>query len=544
MPYAPGIQDISGQLIAQGMSQAGAARARAIESLGESISGGIKQYQQNQMFTQQALGKFGQQLQDPTFKQYVDRVVNDDPNAPQVPDALKKAFKNAAAGKVDIYDAALLGTATEGYQQNKMRSAQTALVEAQARQLNTELRQRAAVAAMLGLPVGDMELGAAPQMAQPIQPAVAPAAAPVASAPAAPIVAPKAVAEFMGQPPSQGAVPSAPSSLASFDPEIADAARRESALKFLTTGQYADPTVVAQRIATERRKQSAEERQLTLEEAKAQQEAFNESQMGLPPGQRRAATVKESGTGGHYVLNIGLAELTPMEKKQLEAETKQEEFRLGRINDRIKSDIATAQADRLIAPSVANLERIIKEGTLDEGAFAALKANIMSFGKALNFPIDERKLSDTQQALAYFGQIVLPTFAFTKGGISDKETELFRSWNPQLGLSNDANLALLGVLQKRITLNREIETLANRVDAEEISIKDYMKSRNELIKAYDKSIPSATELRELSGVRDKPIAQGLGIGSGEEPAPAAQPVTNASSMFNTLMEQAKKKQTP
>jgi hypothetical protein len=124
MPYAPGIQDISGQLIAQGMSQAGAARARAIESLGESISGGIKQYQQNQMFTQQALGKFGQQLQDPTFKQYVDRVVNDDPNAPQVPDALKKAFKNAAAGKVDIYDAALLGTATEGYQQNMYRQAQ------------------------------------------------------------------------------------------------------------------------------------------------------------------------------------------------------------------------------------------------------------------------------------------------------------------------------------------------------------------------------------------------------------------------------------
>ena len=92
MPYAPGIQDISGQLIAQGMSQAGAARARAIESIGESIAGGIKQYQQNQLFTNQALGKFGSGLQDPTFKQYVQQIVNDDPNAPQVPDALKKAF--------------------------------------------------------------------------------------------------------------------------------------------------------------------------------------------------------------------------------------------------------------------------------------------------------------------------------------------------------------------------------------------------------------------------------------------------------------------
>ena len=108
MPYAPGIQDISGQLIAQGMSQAGAARARAIESLGESITGGIKSYQQNQLFTNQALAKFGTGLQDPQFKQYVQQIVNDDPNAPQVPDALKKAFKNAAAGKPDIYDSAYL----------------------------------------------------------------------------------------------------------------------------------------------------------------------------------------------------------------------------------------------------------------------------------------------------------------------------------------------------------------------------------------------------------------------------------------------------
>lgn len=124
MPYAPGIQDISGQLIAQGMSQAGAARARAIESLGESITGGIKTYQQNQIITNQALGKFGMGIQqDPEFKAYVQQVISDDPNAPQVPPALKKAFQNAASGKVDIYDAALLGTATDGYQQSKAARA-------------------------------------------------------------------------------------------------------------------------------------------------------------------------------------------------------------------------------------------------------------------------------------------------------------------------------------------------------------------------------------------------------------------------------------
>ncbi len=546
MPYAPGIQDISGQLIAQGMSQAGAARARAIESLGESISGGIKQYQQNQMFTQQALGKFGQQLQDPTFKQYVDQVINDDPNSPQVPEPLRKAFKNAAAGKVDIYDAALLGTAAEGYQQNQMRQAQTALVTAQANELRNRIARERAVAQMLGLPTGEPSAEAAGLERAPAPTTVsapsridtvsadavaAPQTAPVVPARRAPVEAPPSV---------QAAI----RGLESFTPDIAQQAQREAALKFLSSGQYPDPTLIAQRLVAEKRKQAAEERQMTLEDAKQQQEAFNESQKGLPPGQRRAATVKESGTGGYYVLNIGMAELTPLEKKQLEADTKQEEFRLARINERIKTDIATAQADRLIAPAVSNLERIIREGNLDEGSLATVKANIMNFGKALNFPVDERKLSDTQQALAYFGQIVLPTFAFTKGSISDKETELFKSWNPQLGLSNQANLELLGVLQKRINLNRQIESLANKVDAQEISEKDYITRRNKLIAAYDDSIPSPNELRERSGVRDQPIAQGLGVGAGGEPVPTQQPVTNASSMFNALMQKAKKGQTP
>ena len=449
-----------------------------------------------------------------------------------------------------IEDSIKMSQLQKEQQQLKEAGARTALTQAQADEMRAEMARRQAVARMLGIPSGDVTATPSPAGAAAAPSGVAPMAAAPSGAP--PPVAPQAAAApQMGAPvaPSRAPVQAPPAveaairGLEAFTPDIAQQAQREAALKFLSSGQYSDPTLIAQRLVAEKRKQSAEERQMTLDEAKQQQEAFNESQKGLPPGQRRAATVKESGTSGYYVLNIGIAELTPLEKKQLEAETKQEEFRLARINDRIKADIATAQADRLIAPAVANLERIIREGSLDEGAFATVKANIMNFGKALNFPIDERKLSDTQQALAYFGQIVLPTFAATKGSISDKETELFRSWNPQLGLSNKANLELLGVLQKRINLNREMESLANKVDAQEISEKDYMNRRNKLIKAYDDSIPSANELRERSGVRDQPIAEGLGVGTSGEPAATTQPVTNASSMFNTLLQKAKKGQT-
>ena len=143
MPYNPGIQDISGQLIAQGMSQANAARARAIESLGQSfsqfagtLSTGIKQYQQNQFMTKQAMGKFGAQLEDPNFKKYVSSVLAEEPNAPVVPEPLKKAFKNAQKGDVDVYDAALLGSFADSYQDNlkgQLLRAQIAQAEAAAR---------------------------------------------------------------------------------------------------------------------------------------------------------------------------------------------------------------------------------------------------------------------------------------------------------------------------------------------------------------------------------------------------------------------------
>ena len=143
MPYNPQIQDISGQLIAQGMSQANASRARAIESLGQSfaqfagtLTTGIKQYQQNQFMTKQAMGKFGAQLEDPNFKKYVSSVLAEDPNAPVVPEPLKKAFKNAQKGDVDVYDAALLGSFADSYQDNlkgQLLRAQVAQAEAAAR---------------------------------------------------------------------------------------------------------------------------------------------------------------------------------------------------------------------------------------------------------------------------------------------------------------------------------------------------------------------------------------------------------------------------
>ena len=139
MPYAPGIQDISGQLLAQGMSQAGAARARSIESIGDSLASGIKQYQQNQSFTAQSLAKFTERMQDPEFNKYVNSILSDESNKMGVPESVKTAFRNAQTGKLKPNEASTLATIAQDYSERKKASEesdfkrmQTALAYAQA----------------------------------------------------------------------------------------------------------------------------------------------------------------------------------------------------------------------------------------------------------------------------------------------------------------------------------------------------------------------------------------------------------------------------
>ena len=142
MPYAPGIQDISGQLLAQGMSQAGAARARSIESIGESLASGIKQYQQNQSFTAQSLAKFTERMQDPEFNKYVNNILSDESNKMGVPESVKTAFRNAQTGKLKPNEASTLATIAQDYSERKNADAKTKQVDLQNQNLQAEIDQR------------------------------------------------------------------------------------------------------------------------------------------------------------------------------------------------------------------------------------------------------------------------------------------------------------------------------------------------------------------------------------------------------------------
>jgi hypothetical protein len=526
MPYAPGVQDISGQLIAQGMSQAGAARARAIESLGESISGGIRQYQQNRIITQQAIGKFGQGLENPEFKTYITSILSDDPNAPQVSPAIKTAVKNAQKGNVDVYDAAMLSSIVDTFAKSKeqqsqdmLRKAQAANLFAQSAQMQDEIRRRQALARMMDVPFYATDQEKAPMPVQAQTPREAQAQrAPEAGA--APETQPAAAAPGMQPAPGQVTGPARdaaaaaarfiPTDLQGFTPAVAQAAQREAALEFLSTGKMGNRSLIAQRIAAEQRKQAGEERELTLAEGNALQEQFNAAEREKPIGVRRQMVVRASTRPGYVAPEIVMAEPSALEKRAIEAQNVGDKLRLERISATITEDKKAAAGDRLYAPAVGKLQSLIAEDKIEGGALTEFANNIRSFGSALGFKVDETQLADGQLARAYFGQLLIPLFINTKGATSDKDATLFASWNPQLAMNNKASAEMLKVIQAKIKLNRSLEQLGSQIDAEKITDKEYITERAKLLREYDDAIPDIDSFLSSVGAPPRNIAQNLG----------------------------------
>ena len=576
MPYNPGIQDISGQLIAQGMSQAGAARAQAIQSIGQSITGGIKQYQQNQFLTKQALGKFSGQMADPNFADFVRKAMADDPNTP-ISAELKTALKNVSAGKSDVYDAGVLAAFTDAYQDNmrgQLMQAQIDRAKFETDQARANMRRQSLLSQMLGLsqeePTGmpaaasavavpgaqpSMLRAAAPAAAPAEQPAEAPAraaAAPSMAPPLALSAQPQRAAAPSAAPAGAAAVPPNVQSfinrpLGAFSPEIANAARREVLMKFLSKGEVSDPTLVAQRLAVEQRKQQAEEREMTFDEANNAAKTFNTSQLELPYGQRRFASVEPTTRPGFSALKIGLAEMTQAEKEASAAQTEDEKLRLGRINTNIIEDRKSSSTDRFLAPAVANLKSMIGKGELEEGSLAQLRASARSLAKSFGLPVDEAALGSAQTANAFFGQVLIPLFISTKGSTSDRDAQLFASWSPQLGLNDEANLQMLDVIQRRVELGRSLEKLANQYDAGKIKSADYVERRGKLIEDYDSKIPTVDEFRQKAGLPERTIAETVtkpvvprGALDTAINAATQQGASAASNMFNDLMSKGKK----
>lgn len=129
MPYAPGITDISGQILAQGMVE----RSRGISA---GIENFIKGYEQNQALKRQAMSSFaGAAAADPELLNFLNQAQQADvegkTGGPQVPPEVLKAYARAQKGDVDLYDASILGNFAGTYQKTKSEAQQRQLQAAQ-----------------------------------------------------------------------------------------------------------------------------------------------------------------------------------------------------------------------------------------------------------------------------------------------------------------------------------------------------------------------------------------------------------------------------
>lgn len=145
MPYAPGVQDISGQLRAAGIAQAGQAWSQAIGNIGKDVADAFQTYKQNQYMTNQALGKFAAASQaDQSLLRFLESGgQQEDPNAPKIPISpeVLKAYANMKSGKSDVYDAAVLGSLADSWQKNKAEQLQRQHIDLQNKLLGAQIGQ-------------------------------------------------------------------------------------------------------------------------------------------------------------------------------------------------------------------------------------------------------------------------------------------------------------------------------------------------------------------------------------------------------------------
>jgi hypothetical protein len=559
MPYEPGIQDISGQLIAQGMSQAGAARARAIESLGESIVGGIKNYQQNQLFTNQALAKFGVGLQDPQFKQYVQQIVNDDPNAPQVPEALKKALKNAAAGKPDIYDSALLGSAAEGFAQNRQNQVINELRAAEAEKNRQEIARSRLESArfMLGLSEAGytpeqlqaaMSFGApagavaGPAGAMPQAPAAAPAIprpAPVSSAgqpmaATAPAGIPNIPPELMAGVTAQAAGVKPPSAALQtmlgvgqqpqpagtggglrqvtgevFPSEIEAMAKQKARLDALA-GKSSNWIANARDLMQERRRARAEENEMTPDEFMQYSKNFMKSQEGKPLGERYVVEAQPSTRPGMVAPKISLATATEAEKSALEVKTKQEiALSEAALKDNEENIAKGKAAERRLAEN-----RVLRSALDNPAMYTGFGADAVQGAKRLfgSFMTGIKGVEDEEAFNVLAGQAILEK-ARNLRPASDQDVSLLIQYDRSKYKTKEGNKAIMALMdrndERELALRDVIEHAREQtvmVDGKEQSLSE--KDIRKLANAWLRANPLLLTPEETSAIQQGLTASG------------------------------------
>lgn len=157
------------------------------------------------------------------------------------------------------------------------------------------------------------------------------------------------------------------------------------------------------------------------------------------------------------------------------------------------ADIEAGDQARKLLPQTNRMIAAL-EGGLTTGKLAPARTALMSYAKAFGFDVDESKLATAEQFQAYATQQILGFFQQTKGGVSNKENELFALMGPGFERTPEGNKLLLGVILERQKLDAALGDNARRGNEEGWSQAKIAAERRKLIEAYDAKLPSPESL--------------------------------------------------
>lgn len=314
MPYAPGVQDISGQLRAQGIAQAGNAWAQAIGNISKDIGDAFQTYKQNQFITNQAMGQIaGYTRANQEVLKYLEGAASDEPNTPTLAPEVLQSWAKVKEGKPTMRDAATVKAFLEAYDTNKKNQLQNQMMQFQV----DKARRETDFWKNIGSTEGASEAPVVAQAAPAIQPAaLPPGVSPTvlkgfAGVPAveigrsggeAPVSVPGAAVQI-GRYGAPGAVQAVPQAQPA--PAMAQAANAAQFAQAIPTKQdlaialergmiapgasQAQVRLAVQKIAEERAKAANLER-ISYQDPQRAQEAFDQLDQVKPiPGYRRVA---------------------------------------------------------------------------------------------------------------------------------------------------------------------------------------------------------------------------------------------------------------
>lgn len=495
MPYAPGVQDISGQLRAAGIAQAGQAWSQAIGNIGKDVADAFQTYKQNQFITNQAMGQISGALKaNQNILKYLEGADSEDPNAPALSPEVLKSWGNVKSGKPSMQDAATVKAFIDSYQTEQANNEKQRSIAIQNALAGTNLLQTAnELAWYAGQPgaqgvdqrtiqaLRTMGLSALGQGGQPSavarQPMLAPTAAPMAQPTAAQaaqpsqqelqlarfsqgnIAVPGAAMQFLGgqapsATPAAQAVPTAVPLVATGAPT--PAAMQQDWLKRDTPPTLQDADYNFRMMNMGRRPREGATKELLAEMRKQWDEAqtikstfpsieaANEAIKNIPAREGIVYAPEQLATG-RVVIKPQIVPknvLSAQEQADLAEQNRLSEAAVKRNETRIATgDAATANRGNLSAMEKAAQSEYLYTGV---GAEAVNAAKQLAQGLGANV----KGVEDYATLKRLSGELLLKKVALLRPA-SDTDISLLQGYLAGPVKTKEANLALIGMLKRQ-----------------------------------------------------------------------------------------------